>query len=327
VHTVVLRLASAVALLWLVITLTFVLVRAAPGDPAALLIAPSATAAEIASARAALGLDDPIATQYARWIGGIVSGNLGESIARRRPVAEVLGDALPLSIALGAISLALTFAVGISIGMFQAARRGRPMDTVLTLITTTVFAAPSFWLSLALVAVFTYGASKLGFPTALRLPAFGVSDPAGQYTGAAAVVDVMRHMILPIVVLAAIGAAGIARYARTAFADVLGADYVRTARAKGLGTRLVYVRHVLANALPPLVVLLALSLPGILAGSVFVESVFALPGMGRVMLTAIASRDYPVVLGATLIYATLVIVANLLVDVVLPLVDPRRRSA
>jgi peptide/nickel transport system permease protein len=327
VRNLVVRIASALVLLWLVISLTFVLVRVAPGDPTDLLVGPAASAADIARARVELGLDDPLALQYARWIAGIVSGDMGESIAFRRPVIAVLGDALPLSLLLGGLSLALTFAIGVLVGTVQASRRGRTLDTVLTIITTSVYAAPSFWLALSLVAVFTYGASRLGFPAALRLPAFGVSDPAGQYTGLAALVDVARHLVLPTTVLTAIGAAGIARYARSAIADVLGADHVRTARAKGAGVRRIYGRHVLSNALPPLVVLMALSLPGVIAGSVFVETVFALPGMGRAMLSAIASRDYPVILGATIVYAALVIGANLAADLIMPMLDPRRRAA
>jgi len=321
------RLAGAVILLWLVITLTFVLVRAAPGDPAELLVAASGSAADIARTRARLGLDEPVVVQYARWIGGVVSGDLGESMALSRPVSSVLADALPLSIGLGLLSLLLTFVLGIAVGTLQAARRGTRVDTALTLVTTGVYAAPSFWLALSLVALFTYGASRIGFPAALRLPAFGLQDPAGQFAGWQAGLDMLRHLVLPVTVLTAIGAAGIARYARSAVADVLGADHVRTARAKGARTRTVYGRHVLVNALPPLVVLVALSLPGLIAGSVFVESVFALPGMGRAMLSAIAARDYPVILGATLLYAALVIGANLAADLVLPLLDPRRRPA
>ena len=321
------RLAGAVILLWLVVTITFVLVRAAPGDPAELLVAPSASSSDIARVRAELGLDAPVMVQYARWVGRVVSGDLGESIALRRPVTSVLAEALPLSVGLGLLSITLTFGLGIAVGMVQAARRGTRLDTALTVLTTSVYAAPSFWLALALVAVFTYGASRLGFPAALRLPAFGLRDPAGQYSGTAAIFDVVRHLVLPVTVLTAIGAAGIARYARSAVIDILGADHVRTARAKGASARAVYLGHVLYNALPPLVVLLALSLPGVIAGSVFVESVFALPGMGRAMLGAIAARDYPVILGATLLYAALVIGANLLADLMLPALDPRRRAA
>ena len=318
------RLLVALALFWLVVTLTFVLVRLAPGDPAALLVPPSASPADAARLRAELGLDAPLAVQYARWIGEVMRGNLGESFALRRPVASVLADALPISLWLGLSSLALTFVVGVAIGTLQGSRRGSTSDAFLTVVTTAVYAAPSYWLALALVAVFTYGATVWGLPAALRLPAFGVRDPARAAQGLAAIGDAVRHAVLPVTVLAAVGAAGIARYARSTVADLTGAEWVRTARAKGLAGRSVYGRHVLANALPPLVVLFALSVPGVVAGSVFVESVFAWPGMGRVMLVAIAARDYPVVMGATMLYAALVIVANLAADLALPMLDPRR---
>ena len=318
------RLAAAFVLLWLVVTLTFVLVRLAPGDAAALLVPPTATPEDAARLRAELALDAPIAVQYAKWIGGLLRGDLGESFTQRRPVTRVLAEALPVSLGLGLSSLLLTFVVGVAIGTLQATRRGTVVDPALTFATTAVYAAPSYWLALSLIAVFTYGAAVWGFPPALRLPAFGIRDPAGVETGWAAVGDVARHAVLPVTVLAAVGAAGIARYARSTVADLADADWVRTARAKGLPSRAVYGRHVLANALPPLVVLLALSLPGVVAGSVFVESVFAWPGMGRAMVTAISARDYPVVMGATLLYAALVILANLAADLVLPLIDPRR---
>jgi peptide/nickel transport system permease protein len=324
VPTPIRRLAGAAALLWLVVSLTFVLLRAAPGDPAELLVPPGASAADAARLRAELGLDRPVAVQYARWTGALLRGDLGRSFALDRPVTAVLAEALPVSLGLGGVSLLLTFALGVLVGTLQAARRGRWQDTSLTVLTTAVYAAPSFWLALALVAVFTYGAAQWGLPPALRLPAFGMRDPSGELAGLPALADLARHAILPVTVLAAVGAAGIARYARSSVLDLLRMDFVRTARAKGLAERSVYGRHVLKNALPPLVVLFALALPGVVAGQVFVESVFAWPGMGRVMLAAIAARDYPVVLGATLVYAALVIAANLLADLVLPLLDPRR---
>ena len=320
------RIADAVVLLWLVLTLTFLLLRAAPGDPAALLVPPSASAADVARIRTELGLDAPLVVQYARWAGGVLKGDLGQSFAYHRPVSAVLREALPVSLGLGAASLLLTFVFGVAVGTYQAIHRGRAPDTALTIATTAVYAAPSYWLALALVAVFTYGAARWGFPAALRLPAFGVHDPAGEFSGAAAVVDVIRHAILPVLTLAAIGSAGIARYSRTAVADLLGMQFVRTARAKGIAPRTLYVRHVIQNALPPLVILFALALPGVLAGSVFVETVFAWPGMGRLMVTSILSRDYPVVMGATVIYAAMVITANLAADLALPLLDPRRRA-
>jgi peptide/nickel transport system permease protein len=325
VRELVRRLTGAALLFWLVVTLTFILVRLAPGDPATLLVPPGASPADAARLRARLGLDAPLPVQYARGAGGVLRGDLGESAALARPVSRVLADALPVSLFLGGSSLLLSFVIGTIIGGVQAARRGGATDRLLTVLTTTMYSAPSFWLALALVAVFTYGAAKWGLPLALRLPAFGVRDPAGEARGWAALYDLLRHALLPVTVLTVVGAAGIARYARSAMADVAATDFVRTARAKGLAGAQVYRRHVLPNALPPLVVLLALSLPGVIAGSVFVESVFAWPGMGRAMLQAIAARDYPVVMGATVVYAAMVILANLAADLALPRLDPRRR--
>ena len=321
------RAAAAVLLLWLVVSLTFVLIRLAPGDPAAFLVSPGATAADVARIRAELGLDRSMLVQYARWFGGMLRGDFGTSISSARPVLAILGEAAPISLALGTASLALTFLIGVPIGMVQAARRGRFTDRALTVVTTAVYAAPTFWLALALVAVFTYGAATLGLPANWRLPAFGVRTPGVELSGWPALLDLARHALLPVSILAAVGAAGIARYARTSVADVLRSDFVRTARAKGVSSRKVYARHVLANVLPSLVVLLALSLPGLLAGSIFVESVFAWPGLGRATLNAILARDYPVVMGATVFYSAAVIVANLAAELALPALDPRRDRA
>lgn len=320
------RLADALVLFWLVLTLTFLLLRAAPGDAALLLVPPSATAADAARLRAELGLDASLAVQYGRWIEDALRGDLGESFGTGRPVRSLLFAALPVSLGLGVTSLALSFILGIGVGTAQAALRGRASDTALTVATSALYAAPTFWLALALVALFTYGAATWGFPAALRLPAFGVRDPGSVRSGLAALPEIVRHATLPVLTLTAVGAAGIARYTRTIVADLLALPYVRTARAKGAARRRVYVRHVLANALPPLIVLFALALPGVLAGSVFVETVFAWPGLGRLMVTAISSRDYPVVMGATVLYAAVVILANLAGDLLLPLVDPRRRA-
>ncbi len=320
------RAGAALVLLWLVVTITFALVRLAPGDAAALLIPPGASVEDVARLRAELGLDQPVVVQYARWIGNLLRGDLGESFVQRRPVAEALSEALPVSLGLGLASIALTFAIGVPLGIVQAARRGRPIDHILTVVTTAVYAAPTYWLALALVAVFTYGAATWGLPAAMRLPAFGLRTPGAELHGVPALLDLLRHAVLPVSILSAVGAAGIARYARSSVADVLGQDFVRTARAKGATDRSIYGRHVLANILPPLVVLFALALPGVVAGSVFVESVFAWPGMGRAMVTAIQARDYPIVMGVTLIYAALVIAANLGAELALPALDPRRRT-
>ena len=316
-------LARTVLLYWCVLSLTFALLRVAPGDPATFLLPPAATAGDAVRLRAELGLDRPLAVQYARWLGATLRGDLGSSFADRRPVTAVLADALPVSLALGALSLVLSFAVGIAAGVWQAARRGSLSDHVLTSVSVVLAASPAYWLGLGAIACFTYLASSLSMPMWMRLPAVGMTTPGVELGGVAHLADLARHSILPVTLLAAIGAAGVARYARTSALDAIGADWVRTARAKGLPERVVLRRHLLANLRAPLVTLFALALPGTVAGSVFVETIFGWPGMGRLMVTSIVARDYPVVLGCAAAYAAVVIVANLVAESLLPWADPR----
>ncbi|MEO7997511.1 MAG: ABC transporter permease [Gemmatimonadaceae bacterium] len=326
-HRTLSRILDALLLLWLVTSLTFVLVHLAPGDAASLLVSPTATAQELAQRRTELGLDSSLATQYGRWITSLLKGNLGESLALSRPVVAVIRDALPLSLSLGGLSLGLSFLLGVPIGAWQSARAGRRSDTAVTVATTTLYAAPSFWLALALIALATTGAAELNAPAWLRLPSFGVRDPAALGTGFDAWRDMARHALLPLIVLAIPGAAGVARYTRQTMIEARRAPHVATAAARGIPAQTISVRYVLRNAWPPLIVLFGLMLPGIVAGSVFVEQVFAWPGLGRAMMNAIASRDYPVVLALTMVYAATVIGANLLADLALLRIDPRRASA
>lgn len=318
-----LRVADAALLLWIVTTLTFALLHLAPGDPATLLIAPTATAAEVSLLRAQLGLDAPLPLQYVRWLSGVLQGDLGQSLARAMPVRTVIAEALPVSVFLGGVSLGLSFVLGTALGVVQAMRAGRRADCLLSLVSVTLYAAPGFWLALALVALFTSGAAVLGLPGWMRLPAFGMQSPgAGD---AVTWSDRVRHAVLPLLVLSIPGAAAVARYARQSIRDAYTAPHVASAKARGLSRSRVEWRHVLRTALTPLVVLFGLTLPGIIAGSVFVEQVFAWPGLGRTMLSAIAGRDYPVVLGLTLVYASAVVLGNLLADALLWSLDARRR--
>lgn len=316
----------ALALLWLVCTLTFALVHSAPGDAALLLLPPEADAATLARLRADLGLDAPLAQQYLRWLGNIARGDLGTSLATGRPVFESVRDALPVSLGLGVASLLLTVLIGVTIGSAQARRAGSTTDTWLTIASTTMYSAPTFWLSLACVAAVTVGAAAFGIPPAWRLPAFALRDP-GVLDAGAAPLDVLRHAVLPVLVLSLTGAAGVARFARSAIVEASRGDFRRTAVAKGVTSGRAWRRHVVRVALPSIAALVALSVPGIVAGSVFVEGVFAWPGMGKLLLSAVAQRDHPVILAVTLLYATAVIVTNLLTDVALPLLDPRRTRA
>ena len=312
-----------VVLYWCVLSLTFVLLRLAPGDPATFLLPPGATAADAAGMRAELGLDRSVAVQYARWVRGTLRADLGTSFTDGRPVWRVIADALPISLGLGLASLLLSFLGGTAVGLVQAARRGSRIDLLATTISVILIASPAYWLGLGAIACFTYLASSLSLPMWMRLPAVGMATPGADLSGAAAIADLVRHSVLPVGLLAAIGAAGVARYVRTSALDVMGADWVRTARAKGLGERGVLGRHVAANLRAPLITLFALALPGTIAGSVFVETIFGWPGMGRLMVASIVARDYPVVLGCAAAYAALVIVANLAAESLLGWADPR----
>lgn len=315
-----------VGLYWCVLSLTFVLLRLAPGDPSTFLLPPGASPADVTRLRASLGLDQPVGVQYAHWMRATLRGDLGTSFSDRRPVTAVLRDALPVSLALGGASLLLSFAIGATVGLVQAARRGGALDLVLTTASVVLAASPAYWLGLAAIACFTYLASSLSMPPWMRLPAVGMTTPGAELTGMPHLADLLRHSILPVSLLAAIGAAGVARYVRTSALDLVGADWVRTARAKGLPERAVMRRHVGANLRAPLVTLFALALPGTVAGSVFVETIFGWPGMGRLMVSSIVARDYPVVLGCAAAYAAIVIVANLVAEQLLPWADPRMTS-
>ena len=310
------RALAGIAVVAGVVTLTFILLRAAPGDPAERLLGPTATPDQLVAQRRALGLDRPVPTQFATWMGHVARGDWGISIATGRPVAAMFVDAWPATVRLVLLSLLLSYALGLVIGAVQATHTGSRLDTTLSISSVTLFALPGFWLGLMLVMVFTYQ---------LRvLPAFGSAGFDSDFlVGWPRVADRLRHLALPLLTLTLIGVGGTARFVRGAMLDVLAAPFVTTARAKGLRPSRVIVRHVLRNALIPVVTLLGLSLPAVFSGAVFVEAVFAWPGVGRVLVEAVQARDYPVVMAATTISAVLVVLGNLLADVLAGVIDPR----
>ena len=300
-----------------VVTLMFALLRLAPGDPALLLVGPAASAEQVAAQRRSLGLARPVAEQYVWWLGQFVRGDWGTSIATGRPVRTMLAQAWPATVRLVGISLVLSYLIGIAVGVVQAARRGR-LDTVLSVVTVTLFALPGYWLGLMLVMIFTYR---------LRLlPAFGAAGfDADFLPPAARLADRLRHLVLPLATLTLVGIGGTARFVRGAMLDVAGSQWVTVARAKGLSETRVTLRHVLRNALVPVVTLLGLSLPTLFSGAVFIEAIFAWPGVGRVLVEAVQARDYPVVMAATAVSALLVVLGNLLAEALVRWVDPRAR--
>jgi peptide/nickel transport system permease protein len=314
------RALAGVAVVWGVVTLVFLLLRVAPGDPASLLLGPSASPSQIAAQREALGLDRPLPAQYAAWLGRFVRGDWGTSIVTGRKARAMLADAWPATARLVGVSLALSYLLGLGLGLLQAARAGSGTDTALSILSVTLYALPGYWLGLMLVMLFTYQ---------LRLlPAFGAAGLDAEFLppGARAV-DALRHLALPATTLTLIGLGGIARFVRGAMADVGDSLFLTVARAKGLDARTVLLHHALRNALVPVLALLGLSLPALFSGAVFVEAIFAWPGVGRVLVDAVVARDYPVVLAATAVSATLVVVGGLVADALTALADPRIRHA
>ncbi len=301
-----------------VITLMFFLIHLAPGDPALLLVGPTASQEQLAAQRKALGLDRPLAQQYVTWLGRFVQGDWGTSIATGRPVRSMISTAWPATVKLVGLSLLLSYLLGIVVGAVQAAKNGR-LDTTLSVITVTLFALPGYWLGLMLVMVFTYWARAL--------PAFGAAGfDADFLTGWQRLADRLRHLALPLATLTLIGIGGTARFVRGAMLDVRGAPHVAIAYAKGLSPTQVTLRHVLRNALIPVLTLLGLSLPALFSGAVFIEAIFAWPGVGRIMVEAVGARDYPVIMAATAVSATLVVAGNLLAEALAAWADPRLRS-
>jgi peptide/nickel transport system permease protein len=312
------RVAGGLAVVAGVITLTFFLLRLAPGDPAERLLGPTATAEQIAAQRHAFGLDRPLPVQYATWLGRFVRGDWGTSIATGRPVRSLLAAAWPATVKLVGISLILSYLIGIGVGAVQAMARRR-LDTTLSVVTVALFAMPGYWLGLMLVMVFTYWARLL--------PSFGSRGfDADFLPPAARLADSLRHLALPLATLTLVGIGGTARFVRGAMRDVRFAPFVTVARAKGISSRRVTLHHILRNALVPVVTLLGLSLPALFSGAVFIEAIFAWPGVGRVLVEGVQGRDYPVVMAATAVSAVLVVAGNLLADLLAAWVDPRLRA-
>lgn len=318
------RLIVGVGIVLFVVTLTFLLINLAPGDPARLWVAPGAGEAELEIARRSLGLDRPLVVQYLSWLGGFVSGDWGVSLTQQRPVVSIIGGALPYTLLLSAASLLVTYVGGILIGSVQAIRGRTAVDTGLTVSTLVIYGMPAYWLAIMLVLVFSYASARYGWPLWLRFPALGVASLDADFlTPAERVADRLRHLALPLVTLSLIGVAGTARFVRGAVLDARSLPFVQTARAKGVSSIAVEMRHVLRNALLPIITLLGLSLPALFSGTVFVEVIFAWPGMGRVMVDAVGGRDYPVVMAITAIFASLVVIGNLLADILYGVADPR----
>jgi len=303
------RLLLLLPTLFLASLMIFAIIALAPGDPARMMLGTNATPEEVVVERERLGLDKPIPVRYAIWLTDVAKLNLGVSQSNRRPVTSLIGDALPNTLRLALISLAVAMAVGFPLGMLAATNANRRIDAIVTGFNSLGLAMPSFWFGLLLI---------LFFSVQLKwLPASGIGEPNRP------LYERLHYLIMPVLTIAVSNMSVFSRYVRSAMIDVLSADYVRTARAKGLAENVVIARHALRNAMIPVITIVGIQFGRLLGGAVVTESVFAYPGIGRLVINSIANRDYPVVQATLMLVVLIFLVTNIIIDASYAYLDPR----
>ncbi len=305
------RAAGLLAVLAIVAVLVFVLTRAASGDPISVLLGDQATAADIARVQKDYGLDHSVPVQFGYWLREVLQGNLGQSIFLQRPVTQALWERAEPTTLLALLALGIAALIGLPCGLLSAAHQGTWLDQAISFLAMLGASIPSFWFGLVLMQIFAVG---LGW-----FPVSGYGEPG------APLLERVHALVLPATVLGVLNSALITRFTRASMLDVLGEDYVRTARSKGLSERVVVLKHALRNALVPIVTVLGLTLALMIGGAVVTETVFGLPGVGNLVVSAVLRRDYPVIQGALLVVAAIYVLINFAVDLLYVSIDPRLR--
>jgi peptide/nickel transport system permease protein len=306
------RLIHAVFVIWGCATLVFFMLRMIPGDPVIQMLGPEYTPEAAVALRHKLGLDEPLLTQYVRWITNVARGDLGGSIASGETVADAIKSGVPKTASLTLVSFLIAVSIALPAGIIAALQRNKPVDYIASFIAFIGVSMPSFWFGIILILVF---AVQLKW-----LPAIGYAEIADKGVG-----EWLKRLILPGLAIGAGYAAILMRFVRAGLLEVLSSDYVRTARAKGVRERAVIVRHALRNALIPVVTVAGIQLALLLSGTVVTETVFSIRGLGRILVGAIFDRDYPIVQGVILLISVVFVLANLIVDVLYTFLDPRIR--
>ena len=305
------RLLAAIPVMVVVATTVFLLLFLTPGDPARVILGPEATEEQVTQLRGQLGLDRPAHEQLLSWYGRLIQGDLGHSLFLNRPVTQAIAERAEPTLLLTALASIVAIGLGLPLGILSAVRRGRWVDTLAMLVAIGGVSMPTFWLGLNLILLF--GVTLAVLPV------------AGYQPLSAGLWESLRYMIMPAITLGLAQGALLARVTRSMMLDTLGDDYVRTARAKGLGEAGVVFAHALRNALIPLITIIGLTFAILMGGAVITEQVFNIPGVGRLLIQAISRRDYPVVQGVVLIVAGLYVFINLVVDIIYAYLDPRLR--
>jgi peptide/nickel transport system permease protein len=316
------RILQAIPIMFMLSVFLFGIVRLMPGGPLAQAERnPNVTPEQLAALRVRLGLDQPLPVQYVKWIQAFVlEGDWGYSIKFRRPVADMISERLPATLLLFGVGFLVTLLIAIPVGVYSAIKPYSFFDNLITTLSFAGQSVPVYWLGLLLIVVF-YLNTQNPFSGGPLFPAGGMYTIGKEGD----VLDLLWHLVLPIIAVSASWIAWYSRFLRSSMRDVLNEDYMRTARAKGLPIRLVHFRHGLRNALLPLVTMMALDLPAVFGGAVFIETIFSWPGMGRLFWDAARGRDYPVLLAVVMIEAALILTFNLLADILYGFLDPRIR--
>jgi peptide/nickel transport system permease protein len=313
------RIVQTIPILFIISILLFIMVRAAPGGPlTAARRNPNITQQQIEALEEKLGLNDPLPVQYFRWVRDMLTGNMGQSIKFHRPVSEMIGERIPATFLLVGAAFLLTILLAIPIGIWSARHPYSLFDYVMTSVTFIGQSIPVYWLGLGMIVIF-YVLLKNPFTGEALFPGGGMNTHGKDGD----VLDTLWHMVLPVAALSLGWIAWYSRFLRSSMLDVMHEDYVRTARAKGAGDRAVFYRHALRNAILPLITLIALDLPSLFAGALFVETIFSWPGMGRLFWDAAKGRDYPVLLAVVMITAVLIIFCNILADLAYGWLNPQ----
>ena len=311
------RLLTFLATLAVASVLVFAVLELLPGNVAQVMLGETATPEAIASLEKKLGLDRPAPARYGRWISGLISGHTANSFAYDTPTAELIAERLHVTVPLAALAMALTTALALALGIFAASRHNRIGDVGVMALSQVGIAIPSFWFAILLILLF---AVKLQWVSAGGFPGWRDDDGGGLLAG-------VKALILPAIALALVQAAILARVTRSAVLDVMREDFVRTARAKGLSRRATLWKHVLRNAMIPVLTIMGLQFANLITGTIVVENVFVLPGIGRLVFQAIANRDLVVVRDVVMLLVAVVVVVNFIVDVLYAMVDPRLQAS
>ena len=307
--TILKRILQCIPTMFIVVTFTFILTRMIPGSPAATILGPQASAADIAEMEIKLGLDQPYWKQFVDYIGNVLQGNFGDSYMYNRPVLDLIAERIPNTLQITVTALIIALIIGVGIGMFSALHQYSILDYVFMVLALVGVSMPIFWLGLMLVNLFSV---QLGW-----LPTQGRGDLAiGLW-------DFVSHMILPCACLSTIPMATFARITRSSMLEVIHNDSIKALRARGISERSVIWKHALKNALPPIVTVLGLQIASCFTGAILTESIFTWPGMGTMIVNAITNRDYMLIQGVVLFFALVFVIVNLVVDVVYMLINPR----